>query len=172
MVIKTFYLSILALVLLYLSKTFDSINHQRLLRKLSNVEASKETIHCFSSYLADRVQSIRIDSTLSDPLQVSHGVPQGARDFVFAAFCTYINDLPEAANNCELESYVDDMKTLLSFSLSEIDTAVNSLERDLRNVATWCCKNNASFNKCRQNKVYHDGKQAVVEQLDTIGNGS
>ena len=87
-------------------------------------------------------------------------------------FCTYINDPPEAAHNCELELYVDDTKTLLSFSFSEIDTAVSSLEWDLRNVATWCCKNNASFNKSRQNKVYLDGKQAVVEQLDTIGNSS
>ena len=64
-----------ALVLLDLSKAFDSINHQRLLHKLTNIGAAKETVDWFRSYLRDRVQSTWINSTLSDPLQVFHGVP-------------------------------------------------------------------------------------------------
>jgi hypothetical protein len=67
-----------ALVLLDLSKGFDSINHQRLLHKLSNIRASKSTVNWFRSYLTDRFQSTCINSTLSDPLPITYGVPQGA----------------------------------------------------------------------------------------------
>ena len=67
-----------ALVLLDLSKAFDSINHQRLLHKLSNVRASKSTVNWFRSYLTDRFQSTCINSMLSDPLPITYGVPQGA----------------------------------------------------------------------------------------------
>ena len=46
-------------------------------------------------------------------------------------FCIYINDLADI---------------LLSFSMSEVDTTVSILERDLRSVATWCCKNQLLIN--------------------------
>ena len=69
---------ITALVLLDLSKAFDSINHARLLRKLSNVGASPSTVNWFKSYLCSRYQYVRIGSTHSDTLPVTHGVPQGA----------------------------------------------------------------------------------------------
>jgi hypothetical protein len=49
-----------ALVLLDLSKAFDSINHHRLLHKLANVGASPVTVQWFKSYLSDCFQSTRI----------------------------------------------------------------------------------------------------------------
>ena len=69
---------ITVLILLDLSKAFDSINHQRLLKKLTSVGASPATVKWFESYLSHRTQTLRIGSTLSDPLTISHGVPQGA----------------------------------------------------------------------------------------------
>ena len=68
---------ITALVLLDLSKAFDSINHERLLQKIANLGASSASVQWFKSYLSNRSQSVRIHSILSDPLPLSHGVPQG-----------------------------------------------------------------------------------------------
>jgi hypothetical protein len=48
------------------------------LHKLSNVGASKSTVNWFRSYLTDRFQSTRINSTLSDPLPITYGVPQNS----------------------------------------------------------------------------------------------
>ena len=153
-----------ALVLLDLSKAFDSINHQRLLHKLTNIGAAKETVDWFRSYLTDRVQSTRINSTLSDPLQVFHGVPQGGI-LSPLLFCIYINDLADTSHNCRLESYVDDTKTLLSFSMSEVDTAVSILERDLHSVATWCCKNQLLINPDKT-KFIIIGTRQMLKQLN------
>ena len=56
-----------ALILLDLSKAFDSISHSILLQKLSLVAADKTTKR-FESYLTDRTQVVRIGTSTSTPL--------------------------------------------------------------------------------------------------------
>jgi len=125
-----------ALVLLDLSKAFDGIDHIKLLHKLSMVGASPAVVSWFKSYLSGRSQCTQRASTLSDPLPITHGVPQGAI-LSPLLFCIYLNDLPFASQTCCLESYVDDSKVFLSFPLSDLDSAVRKLEDDLRNLARW-----------------------------------
>ena len=62
-----------ALVLLDLSKAFDSIEHSLLFGKLRSVGVSKD-----ASYLSNRSQSVRIGHKLSKACVVAHGVPQGS----------------------------------------------------------------------------------------------
>ena len=57
-----------------------------------------------------------------------------------------MNDLPDAPQFCQLESYVDDSKVLLSFPLTDFNDAKIKLEEDLRKVATWCCENQLLIN--------------------------
>ena len=59
-----------ALILLDLSKAFDSISHQRLVQKLSVVGVSSATVSWFQSYRTGRKQSVLINSVLSDPLLI------------------------------------------------------------------------------------------------------
>ncbi len=67
-----------ALVVLDLSKVFDSINQKILLQQLEFIGASQSSLRWFSSYLKGRSQVVGIGSTLSYPLNLTHGVPQGA----------------------------------------------------------------------------------------------
>ena len=55
-----------AVILLDMSKAFDSINHEILLAKLKHVGASSSCLSWFKSYLSERYQTVRINSTLSD----------------------------------------------------------------------------------------------------------
>ena len=59
-----------AVVLLDLSKAFDSIDHQILLAKLQDIGASRPVIEWFGSYLTSRYQFVRINTTLSTKLPV------------------------------------------------------------------------------------------------------
>ena len=63
------------LVLLDLSKAFDSINHKILLNKL--IKYNIDTFW-FSSYLDNRTQSVKAGSHISEPLPITFGVPQGS----------------------------------------------------------------------------------------------
>ena len=68
-----------ALVLLYLSATFDTIDHTTLLncRKLQ-FGVCGTALKWFMSYFCHRLQAIRIGSTLFELCELLSGVPQGS----------------------------------------------------------------------------------------------
>ena len=155
---------ITALILLDLSKAFDSINHNRLLHKLSAVGASPATVQWFRSYLSGRTQTVRIGSSLSDTLPITHGVPQGAI-LSPLLFCIYLNDLPGAPEECCLESYVDDSKLFLSFPFADTNNAIRKLEGDLFRIATWCCQNHLLINPDKTKFMLFGTRQLLSRQL-------
>ena len=61
-----------AVVLLDLSKAFDSIDHRILLAKLQDCGASRSATEWFGSYLSSRYQAVRINTTLSTKLSLVH----------------------------------------------------------------------------------------------------
>ena len=75
-----------AVILIDLSKAFDSISHSILLNELSAIGVSKETVEWFESYLTRRFQKVRIGSSSSAALPITHGVPQLGNYFVTIAF--------------------------------------------------------------------------------------
>ena len=65
-----------AVILLGMSKAFGSINHDILLAKMKDVGVPSTCLAWFESYLSERYQAVRINSTLSDELPVVSGVPR------------------------------------------------------------------------------------------------
>ena len=128
-----------ALVLLDLSKAFDSIDHMSLLKKLRAMGTCKEAIEWFGSYLTGRKQLVRIGCETSEPRLVSYGVPQGSiLDPVL--FNIYINDLSSVPNVGSVECCVDDSQLYISFPVRDPTLAADQQTEDLRNIAAWCCK--------------------------------
>ena len=119
-----------ALTLLDLSKAFDNINHTILLHKLKCVGASLLAIQWFESYLSDRLQYVRIGSTVSSTSALTHGVPQGSILSPFL-FGIYVNDLPAVTVSSDLDSYVDDSKLHVAFLVEDVQQTITKLENDL-----------------------------------------
>ena len=133
------------MVLIDLSKVFDSICHRTLLLKLQGLGASSKASKWFQSYLTDRLQSTRLGTVRSEELIVTHGVPQGSI-LGPLLFTLCITDLPSVVKVSSVESYVDDTKVYLSFSSKDIDSCLTKVIEDLRIIATWCCTNKLLIN--------------------------
>ena len=105
------------LLLLDLSKAFDSVHHQILLDKCTKLSIDN---FWFDSYLKDRIQSVRIGTVLSSPTKISFGVPQGSI-LGPLLFLIYINDLPQFIRDCLLVIYADDTQILLTGDIDKIN---------------------------------------------------
>ena len=84
----------MALVLLDLSAAFDTIDHSTLLGCLQSwFGVCGSALNWFTSYLADRVQSVKIGSVLSNTCKLLYGVPQGSVLGPLLLLITYIPHL-------------------------------------------------------------------------------
>ena len=105
------------LVLLDMSKAFDSIKHELLLSKLTKIGASTTTHKCFKGYLIDRSHVVKIEDTTSKALPLEFGVPQGSI-LGPLLFTVYVNDMPSVPRYCQAAINADDDKLFLAFQPS------------------------------------------------------
>ena len=162
-----------ACVLLDMSKAFDSIDHQILSRKIQSVCASTSALKWFNRYLTNRYQVVRIHSSVSDPLPVECGVPQGSI-LGPLLFSIYVNDLPEVPRHCSTECYVDDTKLFVSFNLHDSQRIVQEMNEDLLQVRNWCFGNRLLLNPDKTKFIVFGSRQMTSKHhelhLSLLGN--
>ena len=88
------------------SKTFDTVNHDILLKKLDHYGIQEHANKLLLSYLTDRSQFVCISNHKSKTLPINLGIPQGSI-LGPMLFLIYVNDLPNAVN-CPTTLLADD----------------------------------------------------------------
>ena len=68
----------IAVILMDLSKAFDTINHILLLAKLEAYGFSTNSLKLMQSYLCNRFQRTSVNASFSDWKEIETGVPQGS----------------------------------------------------------------------------------------------
>jgi hypothetical protein len=94
------------LTLIDFSKTFDSIDHELLLMKLSNYfNFSPSAISMIRAYLTGRSQCVCVDGIASDGARITSGIPP-------LLFCLFMNDVSEVMKDCKYHIYADDVHVI------------------------------------------------------------
>ena len=154
-----------AVVLLDMSKAFDRVNHDILLKKLQDVGLSPSTILWFKSYLSNRYRAVRINTALSEPLLMRYGVPQGS--ILSPLFFTaYTNDLPSNPQHCSMDCYVDDNKLLMSFQVKDCEPTMGAMNDDLVKLHNWCFNNRLLLNPDKTKLIACGSRQMISKLQD------
>ena len=118
---------ITTMVVIDLSKAFDSLCY---FKTTKNLNTSNKAILWFESYLTNRQQSTRVATSMSEPLTITHGIPQGSI-LGLTLFSLCMNDLPKVIKFSNIKSCFDDTKIYLSFTSKDIDSCLRQVAEDL-----------------------------------------
>ena len=128
------------------SKAFDSVPHERLLKKLESYKVTGAVNKWIRDFLVGRQQRVKVNGTLSDWADVTSGVPQGSV-LGPVLFVVFMNDMPQRVQNfCSM--YADDTKI---YGPARTPQDYDSLQNDLDNLVEWADEWQLRFNadKCK-----------------------
>lgn len=91
-------------------KAFDTVPHQKLLKKVEQLDIHPLILHWLHSYLTNRKQSVVVGGAESRSISVVSGVPQGSvlGPLLFLIYMNSISDL-NLSDGSKLTLYADDM---------------------------------------------------------------
>ena len=90
-----------------LSKAFDTMNHNILIKKMKYYGIKLESCNILISYLANRIQCVVFKEATASLLNIHTGVPQGSI-LSPLLILIYINDLPLFTSQLNAIMYADD----------------------------------------------------------------
>ena len=156
-------------VFLDLSKAFDTLNHNILLKKLHYYGVRNNALSWFQSYLTNRYQCIEYNGSKSSLLEIETGVPQGSI-LGPLLFLIYVNDIHTVSRNLNFILYADDttlISPLCSFthggnSISEIS---NSINLELKKISDWFAVNKLSLNTEKTKfMIFHNHQKTITDK--------
>ena len=130
-------------VFIDLSKAFDTVDHQILIKKLQYYGIDGTALEWFKRYLSNRKQYISTQEISESCLDIICGVPQGSI-LGPLLFLIYVNDLFKASNLLMEVMFADDTNFFLSHK--NIDTLFAIMNVELENISTWFKSNKLSLN--------------------------
>ena len=154
-----------------LSAAFDTVDHTVLLNILhSKFHITGSALLWFKSFLSGRTQRVKIGDSLSAPLLVLYGVPQGSilGPLLFNLYCSSLSDaFARAGFDCM--GYADDNLGFRVFpAFNKLSTLFSDVPSCLSSISDWT---NAHFLKLNESKthVMVFGNKSFKESVNLSG---
>jgi len=132
-------------------KAFDTLDHRKILNKLYNSGIRGMCLDWLKNYLHKRQSLIKVDDILSNPIDVSSGVPQGSK-LGPLLYIIYTNDIFEHLQNVKAFAYADDI-ALISTNI-DFQAAKKVLQDNFDNITKWAHDNGLLIN-AKKTKTMH-----------------
>ena len=123
------------IIYLDFQKAFDSVPHQRLLKKLKSYNIGGKVYKWLESFLLNRRQRVLVNNSPSSWSDVLSGIPQGSV-LGPVLFIIFINDMP-TETLCPIKLFADDAKLYHKIN-SEEDC--QKIQEDLNRLQSWAKK--------------------------------
>ena len=139
------------LIFLDLSAAFDLVDHDILLKQLSDRFHIKSVVlEWFKSYLKDRSYSVKIGCSISNSILIFYGVPQGSilGPILFLLYVCAIEDIAKLYG-LKIHMFADDMQLYISFVNATIYENVTNIEHCLRHIKWWMSSNFLKINESK-----------------------
>lgn len=141
--------SVIAL-LLDLSKAFDTLSHQYVLRKLEAYGIREVELEWFRSYLSSRTQRVNLskdgNKVESKPIEIELGIPQGSilGPIIFILFINDLHNEYDCQPEVDVINYADDTDVIVKGNTYQ--EAVKLAECSLKRAEDWFCSNKLCMN--------------------------
>ena len=150
-----------ASIFLDLSKAFDTLNFDILLRKLQHYGIDGNSLNLIKSYLTNRFQYVQFENSDSSLLEVKTGIPQGSiLGPLF--FSILINDLVNCSTKFQFLMYADD--TTIYFNLNDFPLINREIEinSELEKVNTWLKLNKLAINVDKSKCMFFQKRRSIT----------
>ena len=152
-----------------LSSAFDTLDIELFLEKIKIYGAESLTVDWFRSFLSGRTQRVRIGNSLSQPLTLVSGVPQGGI-LSPIIFTLYTADMELWLENSSLFNYADDTTTdCRNIDVLQIQ---RKLEEDAKNILSFMASNGLIANESKTEFLLLNEKSNSNPTLTEITVGS
>lgn len=146
-------------VFLDLKRAFETVDRDRLIKKLENYGIADTVLKWFGNYLQGRKQVVKCGSFVSEELQNDIGIPQGTI-LGPILFSLYINDLGLNLKYASYHLFADDTVIFINGkSKMELETRLNE---DLGRLTNWLKINKLKLNTSKS-------KVMIIERKPIVG---